>query len=204
MLRFFKIILLIIRSITFLLLFQYTHFQEPWKIKAFEHFVRTKCLFEFDSSRWFAGQIIKYSVDSANLVDDSAHDALQYCKWNFCRFGGHKVDGINCTKCNCIVIRSFVTHYTNGTHVSQGCEILVRHPGWCCSMLCFVSCNCFVHFVTVNVIGILDDADFFCIYLTDDTDSKTRTREWLTEYQFFRNAEFQSGFADFIFEEVTQ
>ena len=71
-------------------------------------------------------------------------------------------------------------------------------------MLCFVSCNCFVHFVTVNVIGILDDADFFCIYLTDDTDSKTRAREWLTEYQFFRNAEFQSGFADFIFEEVTQ
>ena len=57
-------------------------------------------------------------------------------------------------------------------------------------MLCFVSCNCFVHFVTVNVIGILDDADFFCIYLTDDTDSKTRTCLLYTSDTNLENAWF--------------
>ena len=139
-------------------------------------------LLKLDSSWRFAGQIIKYAVDSANFVDDSAHNALQYCERDFCCLGGHKVDGIDCTKCNCVIISSLITHYTNGTHVCQGCKILVRHPGWCHTMLCFVSCNCFVHFITVNVIGILNDADFFCVYFTDDTDSKTRTREWLTEY----------------------
>ena len=41
-------------------------------------------------------------------------------------------------------------------------------------------------------------------YFTDDTNTKTRTREWLTEYKIFRNAEFQTGFSYFIFEEVAQ
>ena len=45
---------------------------------------------------------------------------------------------------------------------------------------------------------------FFCGYIANDTDTEPRTREWLTEYQVIRDAEFQTGFSYFIFEQVTQ
>ncbi len=53
-------------------------------------------------------------------------------------------------------------------------------------------------------VGILYDAYFFGGYFADDTDSKSRAREWLTEYEFFRNSKLKAGFSYFIFEEVTQ
>ena len=64
--------------------------------------------------------------------------------------------------------------------------------------------GCFVDFFTVDVVCVLNDAYFLFGYFSDDTDSKTRAREWLTEYQSFRNSKLQSGFADFVFEEVTE
>lgn len=61
-----------------------------------------------------------------------------------------------------------------------------------------------IHFLTVNVIGILHDTNLLCSYLTDNTDTKSRSREWLTEDKFLRDAKLQTRFADFIFEEVAQ
>lgn len=68
----------------------------------------------------------------------------------------------------------------------------------------FVSGNCLVHLIAVDVIGILYNADFVCIHFTDDTDSKSRTWEWLTENKIFRNAKFKTCFADFVFEQVAE
>ena len=45
---------------------------------------------------------------------------------------------------------------------------------------------------------------FSACYLADDTNAKSRSRERLTEYEFFRNAKFQTSFADFIFEQIAQ
>lgn len=58
--------------------------------------------------------------------------------------------------------------------------------------------------VAVDVVGVLNDADFFCRYFADDTDSKARTREWLAAYQIFRDAEFAAGFTNFVLEKETE
>ena len=66
-----------------------------------------------------------------------------------------------------------------------------------------LSCS-IVYLFTINEICILYNTNLLCSNFTDNTDSKSRSREWLTEYQSLRNSKLQSGFADFIFEEVTQ
>ena len=79
-----------------------------------------------------------------------------------------------------------------------------RHPGWSFAIFFLVSSYCLVHFFPVDGISILYDADFLSIDFTDDSDTKTRTREWLTEYQILRNSKLKTGFTNLIFEEVTQ
>ena len=71
-------------------------------------------------------------------------------------------------------------------------------------MFFFVVGGCIVDFFTVDVVCILYDAYFFLGDFTDDTDSKSRAREWLTEYQSFRNSKLKAGFTDLIFEQVTK
>ena len=72
------------------------------------------------------------------------------------------------------------------------------------AMLFLVSFCCFINLITVDIICILYDTYFFCIYFTDDTDAKTRTWEWLTEYQFFWDSKLQTCFTYFIFEQVAK
>ena len=64
--------------------------------------------------------------------------------------------------------------------------------------------GCFVDFFTIDEICILYDAYFFFGHFSDNTDTKSRSREWLTEYQSFRNSKLQTGFTDFIFEKITK
>ena len=71
-------------------------------------------------------------------------------------------------------------------------------------MFFFVVGGCIVDFFTVDVVCILYDAYFFLGDFTDDTDSKSRAREWLTEYQSFRNSKFKASFTDLIFEQITK
>ena len=87
-----------------------------------------------------------------------------------------------------------ITHNTYGTHVGQGCEVLVYF---------FVQAG-FGDFFAPDGVCVLYHLYFFCGYIADDTDTKSWTREWLTEYQVIRDAEFQTGFSYFIFEQVTQ
>jgi len=63
---------------------------------------------------------------------------------------------------------------------------------------------CFVHFLPVDGISILHDLDFFGINLTDDTDAKSWSREWLTENKFFRDTKLKSGFSYFVLEKISE
>ena len=45
---------------------------------------------------------------------------------------------------------------------------------------------------------------FSAVDFADDTDTKSRSREWLTEYQLLRNAKLQTGFADLILEQIAE
>ena len=124
-------------------------------------FVAQRQLFKLNRSRWFAGEIIEYSIDSSDLIDDSAHNSLKNCEWNLSGLCGHEIDGIDCAQCHCIIIGSLITHNTNGTHVGEGCKVLVRHPGRIFSVFFLVVGGCFVDFFTVDVVCILYDAYFF-------------------------------------------
>ena len=62
----------------------------------------------------------------------------------------------------------------------------------------------FVDFFTIDEICILYDAYFFFGHFSDNTDTKSRSREWLTEYKLLRKSKFKTCLADFIFEEITK
>ena len=96
----------------------------------FTPFMKLCLLLKLNRSRWFASQIIEYPVNSPYLIYNSAHDCLENLEWNLCTLCCHEINCVDCTKCNRIIVSSFVTHNTNGTHVSEGCEILVWHPCW--------------------------------------------------------------------------
>lgn len=61
----------------------------------FRHF---NPLFKLNRSRWFAGQIVEYSVYAPHLVDDTAHYGLEDVKRNFGGFCCHEVNGVDGTK----------------------------------------------------------------------------------------------------------
>ena len=151
-------------------------------------------LLKLNRSRRLTSQIIEYPVDSLNLIYDSRHYGLQHLKRNICAFCGHEINSLHGTKRNGIIVRSLIAHNADTAHVCEGGKILVD----------VAVETSFCNFFTVNRICILHDADFFSGYLADDTNSKSRTREWLTEYEVFRNAEFETDFADLIFEKVTE
>ena len=111
-----------------------------------------------------------------------------------CRFSSHEVTCSNSPKGNRIVVGTSITHNTNGTHVGEGRKILTK---------VFVNAR-FGDFFTVDIVGILNDVDFFLSNFADDTDSKARAREWLTAYKVFRNSKFTACIADFVFEEKAQ
>ena len=57
-------------------------------------------------------------------------------------------------------------------------------------------------FFAEDGIGIAEDGQFFFGDFTHDADSQARSRERLAPYEVFWQAQFGTGFADFVFEEV--
>ncbi len=80
--------------------------------------------FELNRSWWFTCQIIHYTINAFYFIDDSAHYSLEYLKWYLGAFCRHEIYGVDCTKCNSIIVGSFITHNTNGTHVCQCYKVL--------------------------------------------------------------------------------
>ncbi len=132
-------------------------------------------------SRRFTRQIIHNPVHTPNLINNAVHYFIQHLIRNLRRLGCHKVNRCHGTKCHCIVVGSLVTHDTDRTHIGQCRKILVRHPRRVLAMLVLVLLRCTVNLFAVNGICILYDFYLVRRNITDNTDSKTRSREWLTE-----------------------
>ena len=135
-------------------------------------------LFKFYRSRRFAGQIVEYTIDSFHLIDDPAHDFLQDFKRDFGTFGSHEVDGLDGAERYGVIVGSLVTHDSHRAHVGEGRKVLVDF---------FVEAGV-GDFFAVDGVGVLNDADFLSGDFANDADAKTRAREWLAEYQIFRDA----------------
>ena len=151
-------------------------------------------LFKFDGCRWFSCAIIHNAIDVFYFIYNSARCFSDDIPRNFCAFGCHEIGSGYGTEGDSIIIRSFISHDSDRTHIGQCCEVLAD----------FVSDSGFVNFFTPDCVGILNHFNFLSGYFTDDTNTKTRTWEWLTEYKIFRNSEFKTGFSYFIFEKVAQ
>lgn len=166
--------------------------------------MRQHPLFKLNRSRWFTSQIIEYSVDPTHLIYNSAHDCLENLKWNLCALCCHEINCVDCTKCNRIIVSSFVTHNTNGTHVSEGCEILIWHPCWSLAVSFLVLSYGLVNLRTVDEVSILNDTNLISCYLSDNSDSKSRTWEWLTEYKMFWYSKLKTSLTNLILEKVAE
>ena len=151
-------------------------------------------LFKFDGCRWFSCAIIHNAIDVFYFIYNSARCFSDDIPRNFCAFGCHEIGSGYGTEGNGIIIRSFISHDSNRTHVGQCCEVLAD----------FVGDSGFVDFFAPDRVGVLYHFDFLGGYFADDTDAKSRAREWLTEYEVFRDAELKAGFSYFVFEKVAQ
>ena len=69
-------------------------------------------------------------------------------------------------------------------------------------MFFLVVSGCFVDFFTIDEISVLYDANFISVYLADDTNAKSRTWEWLTEYKMFWYSKLKTSLTNLIFEKV--
>ena len=123
------------------------------------------CLFKLNRSRRFRSQIVKYSVNSLNLINNSAHHLIQYIIRNFSSLSCHEIYSCYCSQSNSIIVCSLIPHNSDTSHVCQCCEILVN--------ILVKSCVC--NLFSVDGICILNDLNFFFCYFTDDTDSKSRS-----------------------------
>src|SRR5699024_8699399 len=117
-----------------------------------------------------------------------------FVRSNLCAFGCHEIDGLYSTERYGVVVGTLVAHDTDGAHVGEGCKVLID---------LFVKAG-FGDLLAVDGVSILHDADFLGGDFADDADAKARAREWLAEYQVFRDAQFKAGFADLVFEEVAE
>ena len=157
----------------------------------FRHF---NPLFKLNRSGRLTGNIIHYPIHMAHLIDDPAGHLLQYFIRDLCALCGHEVDGLHGSQCDGVIIGSLITHNAYGSHIGQGCEVLVD----------LAVQTCVSDFLAVDGICILYDLDLLSGHFADDTDTQSGTGERLTEYQMLRNAKLQSYLADLILEQVAQ
>ena len=130
----------------------------------------------------------------AHLIDDPAGHLLQYFIRDLCALCGHEVDGLHGSQCDGVIIGSLIPHNAYGSHIGQGCEVLVD----------LAILTCVSDFLAVDGICILYDLDLLGGYFADDTDTQSGTGERLTEYQVLRDTKLQSYLTDLILEQVAQ
>ena len=108
----------------------------------FRHF---SPLLKLDGCRWFSCAIIHNAIDVFYFIYNSARCFSDDIPRNFCAFGCHEIGSGYGTEGDSIIIRSFISHDSNGTHVGQGCEVLAD----------FVGDSGFVDFFAPDRVGVL-------------------------------------------------
>ena len=87
-----------------------------------------------------------------------------------------------------------VTHNADSLYIRENCEELLE----------FAFDAALFNLITEYSVRFLKDLYFFFCYLTNDSYAKSRTREWLSPYEFMRNAELFTDLTDFILEKITE
>ena len=151
-------------------------------------------LFPLNSCRWFRGDVVADAVDMVNLVDDADGNLVENLVRDSCPVSGHEVGGCNAAECEGIIVGSEVAHNAYGAHVCQNCEVLVNR----------LVQTSFSDLVAEDEVSFAQNIQFFLGDVADNTDSKTRTREWLTVYQIIRQTELTAECANFVLEQQTQ
>ena len=128
-------------------------------------------LLELNRRRWFPRTIIQYSVNVFHFINDPAGCPSDYFPWDLCALCCHKVCCGHCSQCNGVVIGSFISHNAHRLHIGQSCEILADLP---------VNAG-FSDFFSPDSVGVLYHLYFLSSYFADDTDTKSRAWEWLSE-----------------------
>ena len=78
------------------------------------------------------------------------------------------------------------------------------HPWSLYSVLCLIGCCCFVYFFSVDKVCILYDANLISCNLTDNTDTKSWTWEWLAVYKELWKAKLKTCLTNLILEKVAK
>lgn len=136
-------------------------------------FAAHRILLKLNSCRRFSCTIVHNSVNTFYFINNTICNLCKYFPWELCSFCCHEVTCVDRTKCNSIIVGSEVTHDTDRTHIGQCCKVLSKT---------FVNA-CLGNFFAVDVICFLYDLNFLFGNFADDTDTKTRAREWLTVYK---------------------
>lgn len=70
-------------------------------------------LFEFNSTWWFAGEVIEYAVHPFDFVYDAVHDLLKHLIRDVHGFGGHKVICGDGTENYGVIVGPEISHDTD-------------------------------------------------------------------------------------------
>ena len=108
--------------------------------------------------------------------------------------GGHEVAGGDGAQGEGVVVGAFVAANADAAHIGEDSEVLAD---------VFVKIG-FFDFFAEDGVRFAQDVEFFRGEFADDANGKTGTGEGLTPDHVFGKAEFQTGFADFVFEEIAQ
>ena len=129
-----------------------------------------------------------------NLINDTISRSSNSCRRQHGYFCSHKVGSGYRTQSDSIIIGTLVAHNANTAHIGQSCKVLART----------LAHRQLVYLFTINCICILYDSNLFRSYIADDADCQTRTRERLTCYQVFRQAQLTTGLTNLVLEQITQ
>ncbi len=107
---------------------------------------------------------------------------------------GHKVDGFHSTQGNNPVVLTAIAHYANRTNRQEHGERLAD----------FIVQVSFVQLFDEDSVRTTQQVAVLFLHFTQHANAETRARERVTVQHVVRQAQFQTDFAHFVFEQLTQ
>ena len=76
-------------------------------------------LLPLDSCGGFGCDVVNYSVDVTDLVDDATRDFLEDVVWDAAPVGGHAVYAGDCAKGDGVIVGALVPHHAYAAHACE-------------------------------------------------------------------------------------
>ena len=155
------------------------------------HLPKANALFPFDRSGRFRSKIVKNSVDSVNLGDDTARDLVKNLVRNLLDSCGHSILGIyGADDCGPTHVTAVISD-TNALDIGDNNEILP-----------YLFCKTgLIEFVTKNSVCLAQCMQTVARDCTKATNAKTRAREGLTVNHGVGQTKCFANDTDFVLEE---